>query len=1160
MTPITIQDHYEIFLETQYAADDSYSSNTQQYTVAQRTVHKVPENAPAPPVLFSVGIQRTVAPGSVVQGELQIRNLGDIPASNVELSMPSLSRWLSLEDSLPGAPDLQIQFLITDSAGQTVLAPNAVIRQLLPRESAVLRYQATIDEDVAFGEAFRESVTIQYDYLEHGEERSGRDSLPIYIRTPERNNTLIFDPFVIALVKSHEIGFENFGLSSSELPAVAVTNSSGSADSVAIGDPLGLLFSAGFGITDLIPIKTLWDSLGVSALMQIGDLLGVADAISGECVYPPGEDAILEPSESCTLSMNASGFSLGLNLDLVSATYGDILLPVTWNTPAGLQHEWAEIPISIVSVAYGEEFIEVVHTWQSPPLASTGEVAWVEDSVRRVAEFNPWGNLTPPLPPADVDQEPKQVTFDINQHATLDREAFSGTLRIDNGSQTHALEHLRVDIETVNAAGEIVSSDHRTNPDMFFSEPILATNLSGVDGDGWLAPLEDATSQWTIIPTPEAGGNTYWLRAHVSWEWNGVLQQRYSLPVKIDVAPQPFVELAYFIEPAFDAGKPFRVGVAATNTGKAAVHNVNLTSDQPEIDWQQSTIEIGRVDIVDAFMQDGDGGRRALADWNLPFGTLDVGQTAFGWWELAAWPGGNVDEFSASCYHDPALGGDQTSLLAVDSNTAFLLRYGIVNDAPGGTGGTLVLLDRNRDGEADSLLDLSSSEYLPVTIVSETATQSPTLDSPELHVSLESTEGWGYTQVGDPFWGQRDIAEIREIGGHVLDPRNYWIDDGLIHVVDYTTTNYVIVFEEAPVDTDLIRVIDATISFPNDADMDRDGFKSKLTLDWTVENLGPDREVYAQVRAHNALGTSFVLATTGRYEISNVDPLFQLRHIHVASEAMLSMNVYGISVRVYDAGTDQELASFTGLDNLQLLAVPLEPGGDGTQLPDGMWTVITHGLTRAEYSELAEDRSGANDKSSGWMRRMAERIAQQSPNVVVHMVDWSASSLDDVIMPGEIFDGGNWSGTLVQPDASGYHHLLLFDWTAVSDYDIESKWWHPGGLWKMLFNTNGPDEGASGDDGYAEGAADALYALAQYHEFPDKITTLIGFSRGAVVMSEMAQRLLINGYSAGDVIYLDAEGGGDSPDFSDPAHRALPRRQVLCMGRNGNFQLLLGFR
>ena len=142
-------------------------------------------------------------------------------------------------------------------------------------------------------------------------------------------------------------------------------------------------------------------------------------------------------------------------------------------------------------------------------------------------------------------------------------------------------------------------------------------------------------------------------------------------------------------------------------------------------------------------------------------------------------------------------------------------------------------------------------------------------------------------------------------------------------------------------------------------------------------------------------------------------------------------------------------------------------------LPPGEWSVIVHGLSVTDdYHSLAT--------GEGWMRRLAERIGPVDSNVQIHTMDRTSFTIDP---------------PMVDPMK---HHVLLFDWVSTAD-DLA--------------------------DGNAYAAGDALYQFLVAHGAEAHVRMLIGYSRGAVVVSEAARRLIIDGNDARQIIFLDGEGG-----------------------------------
>jgi len=158
-----------------------------------------------------------------------------------------------------------------------------------------------------------------------------------------------------------------------------------------------------------------------------------------------------------------------------------------------------------------------------------------------------------------------------------------------------------------------------------------------------------------------------------------------------------------------------------------------------------------------------------------------------------------------------------------------------------------------------------------------------------------------------------------------------------------------------------------------------------------------------------------------------------------------------------------------------------------TTLPRGEWTVIVHGFT-----------SGDIEGQISWMLPLARRIKSMdtSPDdVVIYRMDPNTFSVrsennDRNIPKSEISD-------------SSKHKIILFDWAETS-----------GLTWSERAG-----------DGYAFAAGDALYAFIRTYGLESSLSSMIGHSRGAVVLTECVRRLTLEGYHANQVIFLDGEGG-----------------------------------
>lgn len=147
-------------------------------------------------------------------------------------------------------------------------------------------------------------------------------------------------------------------------------------------------------------------------------------------------------------------------------------------------------------------------------------------------------------------------------------------------------------------------------------------------------------------------------------------------------------------------------------------------------------------------------------------------------------------------------------------------------------------------------------------------------------------------------------------------------------------------------------------------------------------------------------------------------------------------------------------------------------------LPVGKWTIISHGRMF---------NTTFDDKLTSWMVPLANRIRNLS-SAPVNIYTLDPDNLE--IMPINLEGTNNES-----------HNVLLHNWRETSNIFLGSS-----------------------HDGHAYAAGDKLHTAIKHNEITDSIFTLIGYSRGAVVVSEVARRLILDNRTFSQVIFLDGEG------------------------------------
>jgi hypothetical protein len=731
-----ILDHYDVILRTTY--------NTEK----------------AGAVLISDGIHRVMEAGELVTGKTWIRNFGRVAAVNLTVELPLLD----------GAPRLQFV------NGGTRMR----IGTLGPGETRWLDYQIDLSGYSNPGVHLRGATRVVYQLETEGLNDGGAQSasFDVDVATIDNSESLILDPWPIVVFRTHLIGPDNTPVDTVDLGGVRVKNpSSNSGTVIDMTDPKGAMYVKSYGLLDIVLNLTGW------GWVKVIDFMESFSWIDGEFAPPHPR---LAPGQSCfaTLKKEAAQL-LWAETDLASIGGGLIYFEADWINAV---HDWTWHidPILFCSLVDGLKFFDM--EWHFPLLGGgqTSSEGGVGGGCSWIWPFITGGG-GPSGPPSGY------VTFDIHQEVTFDRQAFVAKLNVANSSQTRPLENMRVNIEVKNDQGEIVATDHRLCSDLFFCTPEL-TGIASVDGQDNVATNSSVKGKWTIIPTRQAGGHKYFMRANLSWNWGAVPGSLSTTWAEIQVDAQPFVRLDYFIQPEFKANEPFYLGVRASNVGGAPVHNLQILSHQPEIvsySWSfPPSVQIIGTEGLHAAVGSG---------MTLNFETLDPGQCGMGKWVLKANPGGYVTDFRAlSVKHDDDLGGEATSLLDVQTHISWVTQFGLVNNGSNATMGSCTLLDTDTNEVPDTLMDESDGQYHDVRCVSAVETHAATLNEKRMDISVEATDGWIYLDVRDPFGGSYAIKRICNGQGRVLDPRNYWARDGRIRWCDIGAETYSIEFEEQP--------------------------------------------------------------------------------------------------------------------------------------------------------------------------------------------------------------------------------------------------------------------------------------------------------------------------------------------------------------------------
>lgn len=395
------------------------------------------------------------------------------------------------------------------------------------------------------------------------------------------------------------------------------------------------------------------------------------------------------------------------------------------------------------------------------------------------------------------------VVIEVEQDATLERQAFDAYLRINNGYSNVRLEDVRVEINFVDATNHpvVATSDPNNTNALFFIRISEMKNIDDVSGYGTVEFKTSAEIHWLIVPSLGAGGlnpqgELYYVGGNLRYTIGGEENEMTLIPDRIFVRPMPALAVDYFIqrdvfgddamtETIVEPSIPFPLGLRISNNGHGSAPNVRMVSAQPRIVDNEQGLLIG----FSILSTEVNGVPLANKSLNFNFGTIAPGDAGVALTMMECSMAGEFTEFDAQFTHADELGGQLTSLIT-DMN-AHLLLQAVLVDLPG-RDAVRDFLSQEDDYSGVFLYESDNIDH-EVTNFSEVAT-----------LTFDRTEGqdqvYRFTVPGsvNPFYAKVEFTnvpdyEIKSVtrlsDGSLLPQYNAWFSqwrlDGL-HAWDYS--------------------------------------------------------------------------------------------------------------------------------------------------------------------------------------------------------------------------------------------------------------------------------------------------------------------------------------------------------------------------------------
>lgn len=415
-----------------------------------------------------------------------------------------------------------------------------------------------------------------------------------------------------------------------------------------------------------------------------------------------------------------------------------------------------------------------------------------------------------------------QVKLEIKQKLVLTRQAFRGTLTIENGS-SNAIEDILVNVNATNMETGFMATSREMQ--------ISIEKIEGFEGEkdgAWrLGAGKKGVATILFIPTKYAAPEnltTYSFGGTLSFKDGSTTQNRSLFPVSLQVKPTPELDLTYFMQRDVYGDNPLTTDVVEPvipaefsvlihNKGYGDANNVRMITKKPEIVENEKGLLID-FDIISSSLN---GGEKTMAlddDIATQFGTIAAGTASYATWDLTASLMGHFTEYDVSVTHVTDYGNPDLSLLdrvtiheLIHSMNATIgdkvYRAWITNDVP------------DAEDAPDHIYFANGTDEELVTLSEQTRMER--IDATHYRVTVPTNvpRNWFYTAVANPAGKYAKILSITdETNNRPLDAANFWttdytMKDGIdpqldyrLHIADIVsgkgTNTYIVEFEPIP--------------------------------------------------------------------------------------------------------------------------------------------------------------------------------------------------------------------------------------------------------------------------------------------------------------------------------------------------------------------------
>jgi hypothetical protein len=377
------------------------------------------------------------------------------------------------------------------------------------------------------------------------------------------------------------------------------------------------------------------------------------------------------------------------------------------------------------------------------------------------------------------------VTVKFSQKITMTREAFEGTLTMNNGSDDNTIKDINLDLLIKDEAGNDMTDLFQINKDAFLSGTGLVGPQSSKGGTVLFIPTKEAAP--TVAKSYSFGGTLSYTDPATG---DKVTVQLY--PVTLEVNPSPDIVMHYFMQrdilgddPLTDKIEPIvpaEMALLIKNEGYGIAKNVQVESVNPEIIENKKGLLIDFEIVGSNFNNEP----KQLGLLNVDFGNIEPQKSAIGQWWFTSSLLGHFIEYDLKVKHLSSYGNKNLSLIKA-SYVHELIKSVKAYQAGHDNVGDFLVNDIADTKDTPDAIYYSNGESDEVYKVN-TGTVSNVISPSQLTTILtmnSSQTGWNYGNMTDPGSDKYKLERVVRISDNLELPLgNFWqtfvtLKDGL---------------------------------------------------------------------------------------------------------------------------------------------------------------------------------------------------------------------------------------------------------------------------------------------------------------------------------------------------------------------------------------------